>query len=113
MAIMPASRGMMPSVMKNVLFEAALGSYMLPRPINTITTANTGNTESAEFTRPLLLGLVLSATHALKAASFDVEPATVIMQSNTTSSVATSARLASVTLMGSRANSIIVNPHAI
>ena len=80
--------------------------------MKTITTANTGNTESTEFTRPRLPLFVLSATQALNAASFEVDPATVIMQSKTISSAAVSATPPVSTRIGKRAKSIIVTPHA-
>ena len=78
-----------------------------------ITVASTGMIESIVLTLPRLVPSVISVIQALKAASFAVEPAKVMMQSKTTRSAITMPLFPESKSTGITAKSIIVKPQTI
>lgn len=67
--------GIIPKTMKNSQLLSFVGLYSDPSPINTITVANTGNTDKTVLTFPRFVSSVTSVVQVLNAASYAVEPA--------------------------------------
>ena len=111
-ARIPATMGIIPKTMKNSQLLSFVGLYSDPSPINTITVANTGNTDKTVLTFPRFVSSVTSVVQVLNAASYAVEPANVIMQSNRTSKKPKSPRVCESARIGIAANNIMVSPQA-